>query len=609
MMKKGMNNVEVADLLRSIAAAYEIKDMIAGKVGASKFKIVAYQRAADAIEHLGSEAKDLYDDGKLAEVAGIGPAIGKYLVELFTKGTCGHFNDVLAGINPSVFELIKLPGIGPKTAYKLTKYLKIDPKDPFGSLKRYGLLGKIAEIEGFGEESQKEIIDAIDQASKSQKRYLLNYAIELSNSIIEWMKKYEKIVYVEALGSLRRKCATIGDIDIAVASEDAKRAIDHFARFPHKKRVIEKGDVSASILLPSGVRVDMKVQSPRSFGSLLQHFTGSKHHNIKLREYAQKIGLSLSERGIKVVKGKKDVPFGTYNRKKRIYEFEKEEDFYLALGLKWIPPELREDSGEIEVALSEEGFPRLVDVGDLRGDLQVHSSFDVETSHDLGLSSIEEIVEYASQMGYEYVALTEHNPSQRGHTEAQIIDILKRKKEKIEQINDSLSKQGRIKKLFNSLEIDILPNGKLAISERALEILDFALVSIHSSFRLDKDRMTKRVLSALENPKVKILAHPTARKLTKREGVEIDWEKVFDYCSKNRKWIEINSDPMRLDLPDYLVKQAIDKGVKLTIGTDSHHVDHLKNIIYGIYVARRGWAKKSDIVNTSSLEDFEKMLK
>jgi DNA polymerase (family 10) len=252
-------------------------------------------------------------------------------------------------------------------------------------------------------------------------------------------------------------------------------------------------------------------------------------------------------------------------------------------------------------------LPDLIELKDIKADLQIHSDFDIETSHDLGLSSMEEVIKKANEFGYEYLAFTEHNPSRSGHNEKQIVDLLKMKKEKSDKINSSLGK-GRIRKVFNSLEIDIMPDGSLPLTEKAMELLDFALVSIHSSFSMSKNEMTKRVLAGLSHEKTKIFAHPTARKLNNREGIELDWEKIFEFAIKNHKWLEINADPMRLDLPDFLVREAVRAEVKLTLGTDSHTSQSLANMKYGVYTARRGWATKDDIMNSRSLESFEKLL-
>jgi DNA polymerase (family X) len=605
---KGMTNVEIAELLRAVAAAYRLKDE-----KNVRFKVVAYERAADAVEHLSSEAKDLWDDNELEEISGIGESIANHLGEIFKTGNSKHFEELMKDLPPAIFDLLKVSGIGAKTAYRLAKELNISAKNPIAELEEAAKKGKIEKLEGFQEDSQKAILEGIKEIKGREDRLLLPYAQKLADEVIDWLKKSDVIERADALGSLRRRASTVGDIDIAVASKDAKSAIEHFTKYPNATRVLERGDRSASIIVPGNKQVDFMVEKPTAYGSLLQHFTGSKHHNIALREYALKRGMSLSDYGIKLKKGakvkKSMFKMQNYNSMLKIYQFATEEEFYNAIGMEWIPPELREDQGEIEAVLSNK-IPNLVKIDDIRADLQIHSDFDIETSHDLGASTMEEIINKANELGYEYLAFTEHNPSQSRHSEKQIIDILKRKKDKVGEINDSFVKKqnGSVKKVFNSLEIDILPGGRLPVSEKSLEILDFALVSIHSSFRQDRKKMTKRILSALSAPKVKVFAHPTGRKLTQREGVEIDWDQIFDFCKKNNKWLEINAEPMRLDLPDFLVKDAVENGLKLTMGTDAHHIDHMDNMRFGVYVARRGWAGKDDIVNTRSLEEFEKMI-
>ncbi|OGM77013.1 hypothetical protein A2197_01080 [Candidatus Woesebacteria bacterium RIFOXYA1_FULL_48_16] len=582
-----MINTQIAELLRAIAAAYQLKNE-----EKNRFRIIAYQRAADAVEHASSELKDLWDDGKLKEVPGIGESIASHLDELFRTGKSGHFEEVMKGLPREMFDLMEVPGIGAKTAYKLVTKIGIKS---LAELEKAGKKGKIAELEGFGEESQSDILRSIEETKGRTKRHILPYAAANAGRVIEWMLKSKVVKRADPLGSLRRQAATVGDIDIAVSSDNSKEALEHFVNYPKKTRVLEKGDRTASIVLPGGVQVDLMVQPPNAYGALLQHFTGSKHHNIALREYALKHGMSLSEYGIKI-KGK-------------LNKLANEEEFYKKLGMDWILPELREDAGEIEAALNHK-LPRLVELKDVKGDLQIHSDFDIETSHDIGESSMEEIIRKADQLGYEYIAFTEHNPSKSKHNESQVVDILKRKREAVEKLNYSFVKSHckSIKKVFNSLEIDILPDGGLAIPEKGLALLDFALVSIHSSFRLPRDKMTKRVLSALAYPQVKIFAHPTARKLNEREGVELNWPEIFSFCRKKSKWLEINAEPMRLDLPDILVREAVKTGVKLTLGTDSHHRDGMNNMAFGIAVARRGWVTKDDIVNSRSLKEFEKMI-
>ncbi len=589
---KGMMNLGIAQLLKAVAASYQIQDK-----KKNQFRIIAYQKAADAVEHLSSEAKDLWDDGKLEDVAGIGESIAEHLGEIFRTGKSKHFEDVMKNIPPATFELMKVSGIGPKTAIKLVSELGIGVKKPLSELEKAAKQGKISRIEGFGENSENAILASIGEVRGREKRLLLPYAQNLASEIISWLKKSEFVQKVDTLGSLRRKASTIGDIDIAVATTKSIEVIEHFCNYPKTTRVLERGKKTASIILPGNKQVDLKIQSPGSYGSLLQHFTGSKHHNIALREYALKRGLSLSENGI------------TDKKTKEIKKLRTEEEFYKCLGMEWIPPELREGREEIETALANK-LPNLIETGNIKADLQIHSDFDIETSHDLGQSSMEEVVQKANSLGYEYIAFTEHNPSQRGHNDKEITELLKRKNKQVEELNYSLQsdKKGSVKKVFNSLEIDILPDGQLPVPENALELLDFALISIHSSFKQDRDKMTKRILSAFIHPKIKIFAHPTGRKLNEREGVELDWPGIFEFCKRNKKWIEINADPMRLDLPDFLVKDAVKAGVLLTLGTDAHHVDMMDNMCYGVSVARRGWVERKDVVNTRSLEEFEKMI-
>ena len=572
---KEFTNIEIAELLRDVAASYQLQEE-----KKNRFRIIAYERAADAVEHASSELKDLWDEGKLEDVPGVGEAIAGHLDELFRSGEVKHFKELMKNYPKIMFRLMKIQGIGPKTAYKLVKE------------------GKIPE----------EVKEELKEVESKPIRHLLPYAWERASEVINWLEKIKESKKVNPLGSLRRKASTIGDIDIAVATDNSKVVIDRFVKFPKLTKILEKGQKTASILLPGDVQVDLMVQPPGSYGSLLQHLTGSKHHNIALREYAIRKGFSLSEYGIRKLKSPA-LPAG--GQKPKVKSFRTEKEFYNYLGLDWIPPELREDAGEIEVAL-EHKLPKLVELSDVRSDLQIHSDFNIETSHDLGESSMEEIMNEGKNLGYEYLAFTEHNPSKSQHSDQEIVEILKRKREKVEQLNYSgvMSSGLRVQKVFNSLEIDILPNGSCPVPFEVFNYLDFALVSIHSSFLLEKNIMTKRVLEALSwHPKVKIFAHPTARKINEREGIELDWPKIFDFCLKNNKWLEINADPMRLDLPDFLVREAVKASVKLTLGTDAHNKEMMSNMTYGVSVARRGWCEKKNIVNCLSLSEFEKMLR
>lgn len=605
-MHKNMNNRQIAELLRAISAAYEIK----GSKN-NRFRTAAYDNAADAVEHLSSEAKDIWEEGKLEQVSGIGESISRHMEEVFIKGTSKHFEKILGDLPPAMFELLKLNGVGPRRAYQLSRGLKINNKNPIQDLEKKAKKGKVAQLEGFGKESEADILSAISEyQAKKANRMLLPQAENIAAEILNWMKKAKEVEKIETLGSLRRRASTVGDIDLAVATKNPKAVLAHFVKYPKALRILGKGDHKASIVLPNDIQVDLMTIDPDSFGSLLQHFTGSKHHNIALRQYAQDRGLSLSEYGIRKLQNKSTKTQS--NSKSKLKKFKTEEAFYNFLGLKYLPPELREDMGEIEASLRQaqgkpNGLPNVVKLSDIKADLQLHSSFNIETSHDLGNDTMEKMTEKANQLGYEYIAFTEHNPSQSGHSEKDIVKILKHKKEKVLRLNENKN-YSRVKKVFNSLEIDILPDGSLPVSDRGLEFVDFALVSIHSSFRKSRREMTRRVLRALKHPKVKIFAHPTGRILNRRESIELDWEEIFQFCLDNSKWVEINASPKRLDLPDYLVREAVKCGVKLTLGTDAHNIAAMDNMKYGVDVAQRGWAQKSDIINTRSLKEFELLI-
>lgn len=563
-----MTNLEIAEILRNVASAYQYQDP-----NKYKFQIIAYNRAADSVEHATSELKDLWDDGKLDDVPSIGPSIAKHLDEIFKNGKSSHFEELMKDIPKEAFKLMVLPKVGLKTAMKMIAEL---PK---------------AEL--------KQKIEEAEKISSKVKRHLLPYAENIAFEVVEWLKEGGNVEDIDTLGSLRRKAATVGDIDIAVSTDKPELVMKRFVNYPKKQKIIEQGEHTSSLLLPNNVQVDLLVMEPERYGSALQHFTGSKFHNIALREHAKKLGFSLNEYGAQDISKPKS---------KRL-SFKNEKDFYNFLKLDYVEPELREDTGEIESALQHK-LPNLVKLEDIKGDLQIHSNFDIETSHDLGINSMEEIIKRAEELNYEYLAFTEHNPSKKGHVEKQIIELLKKKKEYVGQLNYSRESNGekRIPKVFNSLEIDMNKDGSLPVPNRGLETLDFALVSIHGSFDLNRNDMTKRIINALSHPMVKIFAHPTGRKINEREGVEINWEKVFEYCIKNNKWIEVNADPMRLDLPDTLVRDAVKLGIKLTLGTDTHSIDMMDNIKYGINVARRGWATKKDVINCLSLAEFEKEL-
>jgi len=492
----------------------------------------------------------------------------------------------MSGLPKGMFEINGIPNIGPKTAYKIASQLKVENLDDLREVAGKGL---IRSLEGFGEKSEEEILDAIAQVGRRTGRMLLAQAYEISRKVLDWMGQCRDVEKIDTLGSLRRMVSTIGDIDIAVATQNPKNVIVHFTNYPKVEKIVDKGEKSASVLLENDIQVDLKTVEPKSYGALLQHFTGSKDHNIHLRELALKKGWSLSEYGIKI--------------DNKLNYFSTEEEFYKKLGMDWIPPEIRENTGEIERAQSH-SLPKLVPLDGICGDLHLHSSFDVKTSHDLGSNNFIEIIQKAKSLGYEYIGFSNHTPALGTHSKSEVKAIVKAQTNEIEQLKSS-----RVINILNGFEVDILADGSLSLPDDLLKNLDFVIAGVHSSLRQPREKATERILSAINNPWVNIISHPTGRLLNQREGYELDWDGIFDGCKKFGKILEINAWPQRLDLFDAMVREAVKNGVKIIINTDSHAVDQMDNMKYGVSVARRGWAESKDILNTLPWVEFKKFFR
>ncbi|MBU0708289.1 DNA polymerase/3'-5' exonuclease PolX [Patescibacteria group bacterium] len=572
-MVKVFTNREVARLLLEVAAAYEVK-------GDSFFQARSYDTAADSVEQAPVLVKDLWEQDRLQSLPGIGGSIAQHLDELFRTGKVKHFNWVKKGLPKGMFQFLNVPGVGPKNAYKLAKELGLET---IADLQEACLTGKVAKLEGFGDLSQEKVLRGIEQMLRQgSQRIFLPVADGIAQRIVQRLREIPQVKRVDTLGSLRRMVTTIGDIDLAVQSDEPVAIIDIFTSLPEVKEILNKGKVKASVRLNDGAQVDLRVQQDKSYGALLQYFTGSKSHNIRLRELALNKKLSLSEYGIK-----KGGPRG------ELVEFASEEEFYHYLNLPWIPPEIREDAGEIEAALDNK-LPQLVESSDIKGDLHVHCDFNLEQSHDRGLMAMPEIVKRGVELGYKYIAIGNHSPSVSKHTQTDMRKLLLKRQAEIERVQGNFPQI----KLLSMVEVDILADDNLALNNENLKLLDVAIAAVHSSFQMSRDRMTQRVIKALKNPYVHGLAHPTGRLINEREGYELDWERIFSVCRENDKFLEVNSFCKRLDLPDLLVREAVRAGVKLAINTDAHSFEHLDSMKYGVAVARRGWAEKKDVVNT-----------
>lgn len=580
-------NSQLTKLLREVAAAYTLKK--AGNI----FQIRAYETAADVIEHSTSEIKDLWEEGHLAEVPTLGERIQGYLDELFKTGKVKHFEVVKKGIPEIVFELLDIPGVGPKTAQEVAK-LGVKNID---NLKEQIKSGKLIK-KGFSAKIAEKIMAGLEQSNNKTGRMLLPYAFAQAEKILDYLKKSEDVIKADPLGSLRRMVATIGDLDFSASSKNPKKVVGHFVKMPGVKEVLDQGNNKASVILGSGIRIDLLVGEPDTYGALLQHFTGSKQHNIHLRTFAEKVELSISEYGVKKLKSDKVIPCKT------------EEELYSLLKMQTPAPEIREDTGEIEAALrsaqgKSNGLPVLVKLDDIKGDFHLHSNFPIEKpSHGPGVDKIEDIVKQAAQLGYEIVGISDHSPSPTLSKE-QISKTIEKRTKFIQE----LKQKTKSVRVLNGLEIDILPDGTLSVPNEVLKTLDYCIAGIHSVHKGTKEQITKRLIKALENPNVNIISHPTNRLLNERGSSEADWEEVFKICAKNKKVLEINSYPNRLDLRDDLVRLAKQYGVKFIINTDAHAVAQMDTMRFGVAVARRGWATKEDVVNSWSFEKLTEWFK
>jgi len=569
-------NSEIIQILKEVVAAMEVK-------GDTFFKVRAYHTAIASIDTLTNSVLELWENKRLGEIPGVGQALIDHLNELFTTGKVREFEKKKEGLPEGMFELIGLRKVGAKTAFKLASAFGLKHRETaLEEVKSLASAGKIRELDGFSEKSEANILDAIENLKmhkSEKKRTLLAVAEKVVERIKSYMEENPAVEYCEAMGSFRRRAATIGDLDFAVASENIEETIAYFLKFPEIKEVLSQGDKKASVVLKNDLQVDLRVIQKKELGSMLQYFTGNMQHNVILRQYALQNGMSLSEYGIKY--------------KEKLEEFALEEDFYKRLGLQYIPPELRHGRNEVDLAKKGE-LPKLVKYDEIKGDLHTHTTFSD------GENTLEEMVQRAIELGYEYYGITDHAPSVASRGEAEVKKMLEKRREEIE----NLDKHYKQIKLFYGLEVNILADHTLGLPDELLQILDYGIASIHSAFEMDRDKMTERVLAALSNPYIKIWGHPSGRLINERNGIDINWTKIFEYASKNNKIIEINAQPQRLDLPDDLVADALKMGCQFIINTDSHNLESLNYMKYGIDVARRGGLSKNDIVNTLSLEKF-----
>jgi DNA polymerase (family X) len=577
-----MENKAIANLLYETADLLEID-------GQDSFRIRSYRNAAQAIENLPQRIAELMaEPKKILAIPGIGKGMLNNLQELFKEGKLKVHAELIAKYHPSMLQLLKIQGLGPKTIALIWSAYQVSDVDGVEKLAR---AGKIRELPRMGEKHELKLIKAIEDYRRIGGRFLIDTAETECEKLTQYLSTVPGIDKITPAGSLRRGRDTVGDLDILVTGtacvDDAKRAscIDHIAQYPPLRDVIARGDNKISFRVRNGMQIDVRLLSPDSFGAAMQYFTGSKAHNVALRQRALKMGYTLSEYSLALLETEKPVAGKT------------EEEIYAKLKMDYVPPEMRENLGEIDLA-AEHKLPQLISEKDLQGDVHMHT---VETD---GRNTIEEMAEAAQARAYKYIAITDHSKNlafANGLDDQRAVAHIRRIREASDRMNGI--------KIFAGIEVDILADGDLDLSNDVLSQMDVVIASVHSHFNQESAKMTERLLRAIGNPNVSILGHPTGRQLLRRDAYPFDMDAILKAAARNKVAMELNSYPDRLDLNDVHLRQARQHGVKVVINTDSHHTSHLSKIRYGVLQARRAWLTKEDVLNTLPVDRFARAVK
>jgi DNA polymerase (family 10) len=571
-----MSNAEIAEVFSEIATLLEIK-------GENPFRARAYQRVAETIGSLTEDLAAIRARGELRSIAGIGTSTAGKIEELLDRGECQQHQDLLKEFPAGVFDLLRIPGVGPKTVRML-----LDEKiTTVEELEEAAKAGRLRTLRGMGQKTEEEILRGIGRLREYGQRTNLGVAWEMAQRIMAELRERAPVDQIEAAGSLRRMKETIGDLDILVTSKRPQAVMDVFVELAEVAEVLTHGRAKSSVVTTAGIQTDLLVVAPESWGAALLYFTGSKQHNIRLRDEGVRAGLRLNEYGVFRVKGDQETRIGGRT----------EEEVYAALKLPLIPPELREDLGEIEAA-RKGALPHLIELSDIRGDLQMHSTWSD------GHNSIVAMARAAKALGYRYVAITDHSPSETVANGLTVERLRKRFRE-VEAARRSVPGIA----ILNGAEVDIKRDGSLDYPDDVLAELDFVVASVHSGWKMDRASMTARIRKALENPWVDALGHPTGRLIGQREPYAVDMEAVLERAARLGVALEINAYPDRLDLKDVHARRAKELGVKLVINTDAHGTDQLRVIHFGVATARRGWVEAGDVINTLPLAALRKSLR
>jgi len=558
-----MKNKELAKIFNRIADALEFK-------GANIFRVVAYRKAARILEDLVEDVEVLNTQGKLGDLPGIGEGIAKKIDEYLRTGRMKKFAEVTKGIPSTLLDMLDIQNLGPKTLRLANEQLGVKN---VSDLKKVIKNGSLARLPQMGEKKVENIRKGIELYEKSHERLSVAIAEKVATEVVDYLKKNTRVQDISPAGSLRRWKETIGDIDILVSGKNGAKIIKTFTQFPATERVLAAGDTKGSIIVEGGIQVDVRIVDLKSYGAALQYFTGSKAHNIRLRNIAKSRGLKLSEYGL--------------FRGKKMIAGKIEQEVYKTLGMAYVPPEMREDRGEVEAA-AQNRLPRLVELRDIKGDLQMHSTYSDATA------TIREMADHAQRLNYEYILITDHSQSAKYAHGLEPKRLYQQWKE-----IDALNKRFKNFHVLKGIEVDILGDGRLDYSDKILKEFDLVVASIHQGFTKN---VTQRICAAMKNPYVDIIGHPTGRLISSREGYVIDIHKVMETAAQTGTWLELNAYWDRLDLNDINVRVAKDMGIKISIGTDAHSIEGLLWMKFGIATARRGWLEPSDVVNTYSLK-------
>ncbi len=567
-----MRNLELADIFDRVADMLEIS-------GENPFKVRAYRKVVLTLESLPEDIERMYEKGRLRNIPGVGEGIAKKIEELLKTGKLEYYEELKKNLPEGLVEMLSVPDVGPKTAQLLHKRLGIESID---QMEKAAKKGKIRGLEGMGEKTEENILRGIDLLRRRTGRMLLGTAYQMSESIVERLSRMDEVKLISPAGSLRRMKETIGDIDILITSVKPKPVMDVFVNLPEVTQVLAHGATKSSVIMENRMQVDVRVVKGESFGAAIQYFTGSKQHNIRIREIASKKGLKINE-------------YGVFRGKKKIAGKE-EEEVYSSIGLPYIVPELREDRGEIESALKGE-LPELVELSDIVGDLHLH------TSWSDGVDTIPELVESARKLCYNYIAICDHSASLK------VAGGLS-KERRLKQIDEirQLNKNMTDFRILAGAEIDIRTDGTLDCETEVLRKLDIVVAAIHTGFKQDVETMTSRITKAMRNKFVNVIAHPTGRLIQTREAYQVDMQKLFEEAKRTNTFLEVNSFPDRLDLSDINCREAKAHGIKIALGTDCHNRMQMEVMRYGVGVARRAWLGKKDVINCLELDDLLKLL-